>query len=275
MTLYSVAGLTTKIELPVPLIVQLIPKSQKNQRPGITRQTPGYWVQHETANYNVGAGAQMHYRYLANGAEGQLLSFHFAVDDKVIYQMIPITEVTWQAADGAGPGNMSGISCELCVNQDSDWTVARHNAEALAAGVMKGAGLTIDRLKRHYDFNAADPDRHYCPKEMMTSGYWPVFVRNVGAILGGTIPMDTIYPPGMDLDLAKAWFGEVVQDGVPYRFAENGTVSNIWLNNGKATGQWPKLIDRRVYDVRTYFIFDNGLVIWSPGSNAGYSILRN
>ena len=145
MALYTVAGLDTQIELPVPLIVKLIPTGQKNQRPGIKRRTPGYWVQHETANYNAGAGAEMHYRYLAGGAMtwvngkqvSQVLSFHFAVDDKAIYQMIPGDEVTWQAADSDGPGNMSGISCELCVNPDADWATARKNAEALAGGASR------------------------------------------------------------------------------------------------------------------------------------------
>lgn len=187
MAFYTVAGLDAQIELPVPLIVKLIPTAQTNQRPGIKRRTPGYWVQHETANYNVGAGADMHYRYLANGAQGMQLSYHFTVDDKAIYQMIPVDEVTWQAADAGGPGNMSGISCELCVNKDCDWTVARTNAEALAGGVMKALSMGVELVKRHYDFNADDPDRHYCPKEMMTSGYWPTFVANVGKVIGGAV----------------------------------------------------------------------------------------
>jgi len=86
--------------------------------------------------------------------------------------------------------------------------------------------------------------------------------------------MESIYPPGMDEGLAKLWFGLVVQDGVPYKFAPGGQVSTVWLNNGKATGQWPKLVDRQVFDSRTYFIFDNGLVIWSP-SGTGYAVLRS
>ncbi len=185
MTLYSVAGLNTQIELPVPLIVWLIPTSQTNQRPGIKRRTPGAWVQHETANYNVGAGAKMHAQYLHNGAEGNTLSYHFTVDDGVIYQMIPVDEVTWQAADAAGPGNMAGVSCELCVNRGIDMARARANAEALAGGIIKALGMP-SKPTRHYDYNQDDPDRHYCPKEMMTSGYWPTFVENVERIATGT-----------------------------------------------------------------------------------------
>lgn len=271
MPLYPVAGLPVPIELPVPLVIDLIPRSQTMQRPGIPRDTPGYYIQHETANYNTGADAEMHNRYLHNGAQGQYLSFHFAVDDGVIYQMIPVTEVTWQAADGSGPGNMSGISCELCVNQDANWTVARHNAEALAGGVMKALGMGIDRLKRHYDFNAADPDRHYCPKEMMTSGYWATFVSNVGTIIGGSV--QSMYPDGMDRGIAERLFGKVVLDGKTYQFNPDGSVSKRWLEHGKATHDWSPLTEVWTYaDGRTYFRFRSGWVVYRP-AGGGYVTL--
>lgn len=277
MALYTVAGLSQKVDLPVPLIVKLIPPSQKNQRPGIPRQRPGYWVQHETANYNVGAGAEMHWRYLANGAEGQTLSFHFAVDDHVIYQMIPIDEVTWQAADGAGPGNMSGISSELCVNRDADWTKARHNAEALAGGVLKALGMGVDRCKRHWDFNFADPNRHHCPDKMMTEGYWPTFVANVGKIIGATaaeqeepVNNDNGYVPGMDEGIASMLFGKITDDKGVYQFNPNGPVSKAWLAHGRATGEWPELKAVRSFDDgtagRTYFVFEGGWTLWRAGN---------
>lgn len=189
VTVYQIVGLPGPgIELPVPLSHQIIGLDQPNQRPGITRQTPGYWVQHETANTAAGADAAMHDRWLHNGADGSQLSFHFCVDDGAIYQMIPIDEVTWQAADGSGPGNMSGISCELCVNAGIDTAKARHNAEALAGGIMAALGMGADRVKRHWDFNAGDPNRHHCPDEMMSEGYWPAFVANVGKIIDAQNP---------------------------------------------------------------------------------------
>jgi hypothetical protein len=196
MPRYEVAGLAgQQIELPVPLVIRLLPTSQKNQRPGIKRQTPGFWVQHETGNPARGADAAMHLRWLQSGAEGKQVSFHFVVDDKVIYQMVPVDEVTWQAADGSGPGNMSGVSCELCINAGIDVAASRRNAEALAAGVMAGLGLKIDRLKRHWDFNSAQPlsQRHHCPDQMMRENYWPTFVKNVGRQIGG--PVDPPKPP--------------------------------------------------------------------------------
>lgn len=210
MPTYQVAGLSQPISLPVPLIVDLIPTSQIKQRPGIRRQLPGYWVQHETGNPRAGADANMHNRYLHNGAGGQTLSFHFAVDDGVIYQMIPVDEVTWQAADGAGPGNMSGISCELCINQGINTAKSRHNAEALAGGIMRALSMNKEQVKRHWDFNFNSPDRHHCPDTIMNDNYWPTFVTNVGKIINvAPTPAPPEYPEpdkfDFDIHTATGW----------------------------------------------------------------------
>ena len=184
--LYNVAGLSKPIALPVPLIIDLLPFSE-TQRPGIRRIEPGYWVQHETGNPAPGADAAMHNRWLHGGVPW--VSFHFVVDDGVIYQMVPVNEITYQSADGAGPGNMSGVSCELCINRGIDKAKARHNAEALAGGVMGALSLGADRTKRHWDFNYVNrpEDRHHCPDEMMNEGYWPTFVTNVGRLIEGQV----------------------------------------------------------------------------------------
>jgi hypothetical protein len=254
MALYTVAGVNGQVELPVPLIVHLLPPSRE-KRPGTKRGTPGAWVQHETGNYNIGAGAAMHDRWLHN-LTGTYLSFHFCVDDKVIYQFVPVDEITYQAADGAGPGNMEGVSCELCVNQDSDWTKARHNAEALAAAVCKPLGIT--RITRHYDYNEGDPDRHYCPKEMMSEGYWPMFVSHVQNLMQGTAQPMTAYPTGMDAGVAEYLFGP--------QFNPNGPVSKRWLDRGKALGVWPKLAEIKKFDDRTYYVFADGWTLWKPAT---------
>jgi len=192
MQVYPVVGLPGPgIPLPVVLSHDIIDASQTNQRPGIPLSKPYNWVVHETANLAPGADAAMHNQWLHNGADGQQLSFHFCADDHSIYQMIPIDEVTWQAADGAGPGNMNGISVECCVNAGGDEAKTRHNAEALVAGICKALGIPITMVKAHYDFNQADPDRHHCPDHMLSSGYWPTtFKANVAKIMSGgsTVP---------------------------------------------------------------------------------------
>jgi hypothetical protein len=155
---------------------------------------------HETDNTNPGADAAMHNRYLHNGAEGRQASWHFTVDDHSIYQHIPITEVTWQAADGAGPGNMSGISAEHCVNLDGDESKTRHHGEALFGGIMRALNMDVaTRLKRHWDFNEGTIDRHHCPDHMMNTGYWPTFVANASTVAAA----DVVLPPKPPVTYAK------------------------------------------------------------------------
>jgi hypothetical protein len=274
--MYTVAGLNHQIKLPVPLIVDLIPPSQTNQRPGLVRQMPGYWVQHETANEAAGADAAMHNRWLHAGADGSQLSFHFCVDDGVIYQMIPINEVTWQAADGAGAGNMSGISCELCVNADGDEALARHNAVALCGAICSQLGLGIDRIRRHWDFNAADPDRHHCPDHMMRDGYWPIFVANAVALA-----TTTKMPPGIGLRFLQRHFAGhashiVTIDGTEYSYNPDGPVSQAWLAHclelvaGKKVKTnprwWPRLVGVRQAGAHRVYEFKDGWTFTYTGS---------
>lgn len=284
MNQYDVAGLGKLIALPVPLIQKIIPVGQTNQRPGIPRQTPGYWVQHETANTAAGADAAMHARYLLQGADGSQVSWHFTVDDHQIYQHIPVDEVTWQAADGSGPGNMSGVSCEMCVNSDGNEAKARHNTEALCAAVCVALGLGPDRVKRHWDFNAGNSpqNRHHCPDHMMTQGYWPTFVQNVTNLMKGstvpTQPNQPDFPNGMDAGIAAALFGEKTVGGVKYAFNPVGPLSLLWLADGKKTGLYPELIDVQQYKdsptaTRTYFVFSNGACYWRPNDSAAVTRL--
>ena len=173
-TPYSVAGTSKQVILPFPLKQAIIPDWQKNQRPGYA-MTPDRYVQHDTANRNTGANALMHKNYLHNGAEGQQLSYHFTVDDKEAWQMIPVNEVAWHGGDNDGPCNMRGISCELCINADINEPRSRENAEILAAEVMNALG--IESLKKHQDCSGK-----HCPGDMLGDGYWPTFVQRVTAL---------------------------------------------------------------------------------------------
>lgn len=173
-TPYSVAGTSKQVILPFPLKQAIIPTGQTNQRPGYT-MIPDRYVQHDTGNRSVGAGAARHKNYLHEGAEGQLLSYHFTVDDKEAWQMIPVNEVAWHGGDSDGPCNMRGISCELCINADINEPKSRENAEILAAELMNALG--IGSLKKHQDCSGK-----HCPGDMLNDGYWPTFVQRVTAL---------------------------------------------------------------------------------------------
>jgi len=67
--------------------------------------------------------------------------------------------------------------------------------------------------------------------------------------------------PGLDYSVAARLFGIAKgEDGVSYKFDKNGPVSQLWLANGKATGEWPALTSVYSYEngARRYFVFDGG-----------------
>lgn len=172
------AGATVPVPLDVPFRIVLIPLGQKNQRPG-TKMTPALYVQHETGNPSPGADAEMHLRYLQNGAEGQQLGYHLTVDQDECIQMIPLDEIAWHGGDGGGPCNMTGIACELCVQDNNKHKVkARENAEKVAAAVMLAKNLT--RIEQHNWCSGKN-----CPAYIRQDGYWPTFVQRVNALRAG------------------------------------------------------------------------------------------
>ncbi len=99
------------------LIQQLLPMGAKN-KPGRS-MTPKYITMHNTGNTAKGADAKAHAGYLSSGASGQKVSWHYTVDDEVIYQHLSDTEQGWHAADGRGPGNSQSIGIEVCMFEGS------------------------------------------------------------------------------------------------------------------------------------------------------------
>lgn len=203
MTMHAIAGIAEKIFLPddVTFEQRIIPVGL--QRPGIQLwSVDPKIIAHETDNERVGANAIMHNNWLLGGAKDSngnqtQTSFHFVVDGGIkgqsgpgrggtIIQNVPVGEVTWQAADGFGPGNYDCDSIEGCVNTDGDENRMRRNYEYLAAGLLKASDRELDALGTHWDYNYAnDPTlRHHCPQHMyFRDNYWPTFKNNVGQLL--------------------------------------------------------------------------------------------
>ena len=113
---------------------------KKAKRPGYSMK-PEYITIHDTANKSKGAGAEMHNRYVHNVAPNP--SWHFTVDDKAIYQHLPLNENGWHAGDGTnGTGNRQSIGIEICENRDGNRAQAEKNAAWLTAKLLKDFGLT-------------------------------------------------------------------------------------------------------------------------------------
>jgi len=123
---------------------------------------------HNTGNYAAGATAKMHAEYQYNGAGGREASWHYTVDADEIWQSFDDRRMCWHAGDGKGPGNVSSIGIEICVNSQSGFPKACDNAAWLTAQCLYVHGLLPDAVKQHYDWSGKD-----CPAELR-SGKWGV-----------------------------------------------------------------------------------------------------
>ena len=142
-----------------PKIIQSFILVGKRNRPGY-KLNPKYITIHDTANTQAGADAKAHAAYLKKNPPASEASWHFTVDDKVIYQHLPLNENGWHAGDGAnGTGNRESIGIEICENRDGNRAKAEANAAWLVAKLLKDFSLGMDRVKQHYDWSKKN-----CPR---------------------------------------------------------------------------------------------------------------
>lgn len=126
----------------------LAPKGS-NCRPA-NSMSPKYITIHETGNKSPTAGALNHANYLCGGGKNYFVSWHYAVDDKIISQSIPDNENAWHAGDGEnGTGNRESLAIEICVNSNSDFKKAIDNAILLVADLMKKHKIPLENVVQH------------------------------------------------------------------------------------------------------------------------------
>lgn len=177
------------------IITTLIP-NQTKARPGTKLKRFRGVTIHETDNYRLGANAYSHSQYMTvNGGFNEYRSYHYVVDDKEAYLLIPEDEMAYHAGDGAGGvGNTQTIAIEICVNPDIDLDLARKNAANLAAQILKRHSqlLVVDgelnydsgNLFQHHTFS---PWSKNCPSLIRNLGIWSDFVENVAEYLSPTL----------------------------------------------------------------------------------------
>ena len=137
-----------------------------------------YVTIHQTGNLSSGADANMHARLQKNNPRNA--SWHWQVDAVEAVQSFPHSVKCWHASDGGGPGNMQSIGIEICINQDQNYKKQVENGAKLAAWVLNHEKLTIDKMRRHYDWDVKS--RKQCPRQIMAgqSGItWAVFKQMV------------------------------------------------------------------------------------------------
>ena len=151
-------------------------KITKNYIPLGTKARPGWtldpqWITiHETANTAKGAGARNHMLFQTrNGGQNNYVSYHFVIDDKDCYQLLPLSEIAWHAGDGTnGLGNRRSISIEVCVNPDSDRKQTWNRVIDLVATLMEQYKIDINHLVQHNHWSGKD-----CPHFMRKGQPYP------------------------------------------------------------------------------------------------------
>ena len=106
-------------------------------------------------------------------------------DDKDAIQSFPHDAQCWHAGDGRGDGNLNSIGIEICINSDGDYKQAVKNGAKLVAKILKDENLTIDKVKRHYDWS-----RKNCPAQIIVGKDgigWNDFIKLVKNELNPTV----------------------------------------------------------------------------------------
>lgn len=154
--------------------VDLIPKENTTSRPA-NAMTPTSITVHNTGNKNTGADAESHTNYVDRTTT--YVSWHFTVDDKEIFQELPLDENAWHAGDGgSGPGNRTSIAIEICEHKGIDWPTARANGIALIVFLLKELDLLPVDVVPHQKWSGK-----YCPRVILDEG-WDDFMDDVEAL---------------------------------------------------------------------------------------------
>lgn len=169
MKSYQFVGAKGPVWLPddIDVIIDIVPSSRTNIRSNQKFTGQKYSTYHETANYNAGANATAERNWLHSGAGGAYVGYNFAVDDKRLYQLTPLDEVTWAA--GVAWWNQNAWAVEQCVGKGVNIAKARDNATWLHAGLLTAIGVNVeDGLIPHQRVYGK-----WCPALILNAGAWP------------------------------------------------------------------------------------------------------
>jgi N-acetylmuramoyl-L-alanine amidase len=156
--------------------------------------TPRYITIHSTQNFSRSGTAHGHAQMLKRGAlkgpKNSLgyLTWHFTVDDRSIYQSLPVNE-QGQHADYEGPGNRYSIGIEMCENRGGSREATIDRTARLTAHLMKQHGIPISNVVPHRHWrqiryaDKRDLGHKNCPHFLMDGGRpgakWQAFLRKV------------------------------------------------------------------------------------------------
>ncbi|MBE7115599.1 S-layer homology domain-containing protein [Bacillus paranthracis] len=219
----------------------IVPKGNENIRPGYAME-PKYITIHETANTSKGANALNHAKYLDNQARGNTdrsASWHFTVDDKEIYQHLPLNEVGWHAGDKTG--NYESIGIEIAVNSDGNYTKAVENARKLAAFLMNELNISLDHVQKHQFWSGKN-----CPAFMIQRGQWDAFLKGTNAYYNEH-RKDVMPPPEVPHekdDIAGGWYEQDIRQLAARKIMFGDGNGSYWPNRLVTRAEFANLMSR-------------------------------
>ncbi|UNP77150.1 S-layer homology domain-containing protein [Bacillus nitratireducens] len=240
-TLYRTpANLYTSNIYGVTFKEMIVPKGNENIRPGYAMD-PKYITIHETANTSKGANALNHAKYLDSQARGNTdrsASWHFTVDDKEIYQHLPLNEVGWHA--GNKTGNYESIGIEIAVNSDGDYAKAVENARKLAAYLMNELNISLDHVQKHQFWSGKN-----CPAFMIQRGQWNAFLQGTNAYYNenrkDVIPEEI---PHEKDDITGGWYEQDIRQLAAKKIMFGDGNGSYWPNRLVTRAEFANLMSR-------------------------------
>ncbi|MGG5793686.1 S-layer homology domain-containing protein [Bacillus nitratireducens] len=240
-TLYRTpANLYTSNIYGVTFKEMIVPKGNENIRPGYAMD-PKYITIHETANTSKGANALNHAKYLDSQARGNTdrsASWHFTVDDKEIYQHLPLNEVGWHA--GNKTGNYESIGIEIAVNSDGDYAKAVENARKLAAYLMNELNISLDHVQKHQFWSGKN-----CPAFMIQRGQWNAFLQGTNAYYNenrkDVIPEEI---PHEKDDITGGWYEQDIRQLATKKIMFGDGNGSYWPNRLVTRAEFTNLMSR-------------------------------
>ena len=133
--------------------------------------TPKYITIHNTAN-----DASANNEAIYHNSNNNQISFHYAVDDKEIVQVVPDNRTAWHCGDGKGNGNMKSIGIEICYSKSGGarYEQAEENAVQLTAQLLVKHNLKVKDIKQHHYWSGKN-----CPHRIRMLGTWETFLNRV------------------------------------------------------------------------------------------------
>lgn len=197
--------------LGVPLRISILARNKPNNPNQPLSAYEGI-TQHETANFNAGANAEMHRRFVHNGGGAENVSFHFVVDEDEIIQLLPLNKRGVHG--GSHDCNFKTWGIELCVNSDGDFNKTMKNGANLVRYLWEYWPDVDGKIRQH---NACSGKN--CPL-LMRQGRWEEFLALIG---------DTSKP---------------APDPNAEKYVYPGDGQEYWIVNGYSQdGEWVAMLD--------------------------------